>query len=155
MSQMAPTESPRPGIAAVWALITVFELKKASMGDRIRLPPMPTGLNYWKKYYLFVCFFFLCRALTHEGYVHAMHLSRNGQLTLARAGGGGVDATPMSFSWNGCQSGRIALKFCIVYEGSFAQPLVKKTAQVRSQSYDVIKGTASDRFFKEIGFSAM
>ena len=53
--------------------------------------------------------------------------------------------------------GRIALKFCIAFGESFAQLLAKiltgSGQGLRSQSYDVIKGTASDRFFKEIVFS--
>ena len=48
-------------------------------------------------------------------------------LTLARAGGGGVDATPHEFFWNGFRNAvRIALKFCKAYGTSFAQLLTKK-----------------------------
>ena len=47
-------------------------------------------------------------------------------LTLARTGGGG-DATPHEFFWNGRRAaGRIALKFCIAYGTSFAQLLANK-----------------------------
>ena len=48
----------------------------------------------------------------------------------------------------------IALKFCIAYRASFAQLLIQKgPGQVRLQIYDVIRGTVSDRPFKEIVFS--
>ena len=72
-------------------------------------------------------------------------------------GGGGPDASPHEFLWNGRRTvGWIALKFCIDYGASFVQLWAKTICprQVRSQSYDVISGTVSDRCFKEIVFSA-
>ena len=69
--------------------------------------------------------------------------------------GGGVDAPPHEFFWNGFRTaGRIVLKFRIAYGSSVAQLLAKTNDRVRSRSYDVMRGTASDRFFKEIVFSA-
>ena len=60
---------------------------------------------------------------------------------------------PHDFFWNGRGTAeRIAQEFCIAYEASFAQLFWR--GQVRSRSYDVIRGTASDRFFMEIVFSA-
>ena len=81
-------------------------------------------------------------------------------LTRARAGGGGggrCDHPPHEFIWNGFQTaGRTSMKFCIAYGASFSQLLTKNgPGQVRSRSYDVIRGTATYRFFKEIVFSAM
>ena len=60
-------------------------------------------------------------------------------LTLARSGGGG-DATPMNFSLG---------VICATFGKTFG------SGQVRSLSYDIIRGTASDQLFKEIVFSAM
>ena len=63
-------------------------------------------------------------------------------LTLAHIGGGGGLMHPHEFFWNGRRTaGRIALKFCTAYKTSFAQLLAKKIDQVRSPSYDVIRGT--------------
>ena len=46
--------------------------------------------------------------------------------TLARAGRGGSMRPPNEFFWNGFRtSGRIALKFCLAYWSSLAQPLAK------------------------------
>ena len=71
--------------------------------------------------------------------------------TLALVHAGGSMRTPMSFFWNGRRTpGRIVLKFCVAYGASFAQ-LSAET--VRLESHDVIRGTASDRFFKEVVFS--
>ena len=80
-------------------------------------------------------------------------------LTRARTGGGGdVTPSPHEFFWNGRRTtGRIALKLCTAYVASLAKLLAKNNwpGQVRSPSYDVIRGTASDRFFKKVVFSAM
>ena len=47
------------------------------------------------------------------------------------------------------------MKFCIAYGEYFAQSLVKKRqGQVRSRSYYAIRGTDSDRLFRETVFSA-
>ena len=71
-------------------------------------------------------------------------------LTLARAGG--VDATPppLRFFLDARRTvRRSALKLGIAYGASFAHLLVKKfwSGHVRSRSYDVIRDTASGRFF--------
>ena len=60
------------------------------------------------------------------------------------------------FFWNGWRTtGWITLKFCIGYRPSFAQFFAKKfwPGHVRLHNYDVIRGTPSGRFFKEIVFS--
>ena len=61
-----------------------------------------------------------------------------------------IDATPPhEFFWAGRHIvWRIVLKFSIAYGASFAQLLVKKnwSGQVRSRSYDVIRGTTFARF---------
>ena len=61
------------------------------------------------------------------------------------------------FFWTGCwTAGRITLKFRTAYGASFVQLLAKIDwpGHIGSQSYDVIRGTAFDRFFKEILFWA-
>ena len=64
----------------------------------------------------------------------------------------GVDATPPpphEFFWAGRHTvWKIVLKFSIAYGASFAKLLVKKiwSGQVRSRSYDVIRGTTFGRF---------
>ena len=68
-------------------------------------------------------------------------------LTLTLAGG--VDATSLRFFCDARRTmGRIVLKFCIAYEASFAQLLLRKNcpAHIRSRSYDVTKGTRSGHF---------
>ena len=62
---------------------------------------------------------------------------------------GGVDATPPKVFLGGQKTAaRSAAKFSIAYGASFAHLLMKKfwSGHVRSRSYDVIRGTASDRF---------
>ena len=62
----------------------------------------------------------------------------------------GVDTTPLRFFLGGRKTAaRSAAKFSIAYGASFAHLLMKKiwSDHVRSRSYDVIRGTASDRFF--------
>ena len=71
--------------------------------------------------------------------------------------GGGLMQPPWVFFCNGhWTAGQITRKFCIPYGASFALLVADKfwPGQVRSQSYDVTGGTASDRFVKEIVFSA-
>ena len=61
---------------------------------------------------------------------------------------GGLMQPPHEFFWAGRHTvWRIALKFSIAYGASFAQLLVKKiwSGQVRSRSYDVIRGTTFDK----------
>ena len=70
---------------------------------------------------------------------------------------GGVHATPHEFFWaEGHTVWRIALKFSIAYGASFAQHLVKKiwSGQVRSRSYDVIRGTTFDKISAKSWVSA-
>ena len=60
-------------------------------------------------------------------------------LTVARSGGW---CNPHEFFWAGRHTvWRIVLNFSIAYGASFAQLLVKKNGQVRSRSYDVMRGT--------------
>ena len=72
--------------------------------------------------------------------------------------GGGWCNPRWVFFWNGQQTaGRIALKFCMACGASFGQLLPKnhrvRSGQVRSPRHDVIRGSASDRFLREIVFS--
>ena len=61
---------------------------------------------------------------------------------------GGLMQPPHEFFWTGRHTvWRIVLKLSIAYGTSFAQHLVKKkwSGQVRSRSYDVIRGTTFDK----------
>ena len=73
-------------------------------------------------------------------------------LTLAS----GEGCTPMRLFRNARRTaGRIALKMCIAHGAVLAQLLGEKwPGQVRPRNYDVIRGTASDRLFKKIVYSA-
>ena len=60
---------------------------------------------------------------------------------------------PLRFFWGAPRAvRRSALKLGIAYGASFANLLVKKfwSGHVRSRSYDVIRGTASGRFFGKL-----
>ena len=85
-----------------------------------------------------------------------MH-SLRAERSLNLAGTGGGDAPPTNDFFNGFQSTRrISLKFCIANGlcSTFGETILTGSSQVRSQSFDVIRRTTSDRFFTEIAFSA-
>ena len=85
-------------------------------------------------YFTFIC---ICVICFRSFYIQVILLCIGaGSLTLARTGGGGDATSPHEFMWNGRRTvGRIALKFCIHYGASLAQPLGKKitgSGQVRA-----------------------
>ena len=121
---------------------------------RLRLPysnlfvyPRSIGNSKYYDFYL-ICTAFCILLCTYLKLHHFIE-DRCVYLLNPRPVRGGVDATPHEFFWAGRHTvWRIVLKFSIAYGASFAQLLAKKiwSGQVRSRSYDVIRGTTFARF---------